>query len=163
MTNAVPDWWLWVSAAFFAVNLLFFLALAVVMLKIVALVKDLGPKVGELTTKVEGLVVKVEEVSTQVTEVAQHVKETVTDVGQKTSSILGSIEQIATTASKQFERFSPFVIGAMTAMKLVRAVADFRQERTFKGKVEKKSKNLLERLLPDSKPKEKKKLLGLFG
>lgn len=124
--NQIPTWWLVVSAVFFAINILFFLALSFAMLKLASVIKELQPKIGELSTRVEGLVQKVEQVAERVEEVATHVKETVSDVGAKTSGILGSIEGIAHAASKQFERFSPFAVGAMTAMRLVKSLNEMK-------------------------------------
>jgi hypothetical protein len=110
--------------------------------------QQMSAKVAELTKKVEVLAVRVEEVATTM-------KETVGNVGQKASGILGSVELIAQSASKQFERFSPFIVGAMTAMRLVKSLNEMRHGKSAmeatKGKTLEKK--------PATPPKKR---LGLF-
>lgn len=122
----VPTWWLAISAIFFIINTLFFVALIVVVIKLMPVLQQMTQKIGDLTTKVEKVAEKVEEVATHLGEVAGHLGETVGNVGQKATGILGSIELITQSASRQFERFSPLLVGAMTTMRLVKALNEMK-------------------------------------
>jgi hypothetical protein len=55
------------------------------------------------------------------------VKTAVDGVGGKAKSVAGSAEIVATSASRQFERFSPLLVGALTAIRIVKAVSDARR------------------------------------
>jgi outer membrane murein-binding lipoprotein Lpp len=124
--NNIPTIWFWLSGAFFVVNILFFFALTVALLRVAGLIKELTPKVNELSVKVNGLVTQVQEVAKKVEEVAANVATTMSEVGGRAKGVVGSVELVAQSASRQFERFSPFVVGAITAMRLVRALSDIR-------------------------------------
>lgn len=157
MNNDIPNWWLIVSALFFVANLVFFIVLAYLGVTLVRVLKETKPKVDEISTKVSALVTKVEQVAVRVEEVANSVKETVDNVGGRAKGVVGSAELVAQSASRQFERFSPFVVGAMTAMRLVKALNEMRHGRsaasaTKKGTLKKK---------PASK--KSSGILGLFG
>lgn len=116
----VPSWWLYISGAFFIVNLFVFIGLLVAIFQVVKVVKDISPRVHSLTTKVEGLTEKVG----QLTESA---KNTVETVGGKARNVAGSAESIANVGAAQFERFAPILAGVLTGLKILGAVRAFRQ------------------------------------
>ncbi|CAN5349571.1 hypothetical protein BH11ARM1_BH11ARM1_05790 [soil metagenome] len=150
MTQAIPNWWLYLSGAFFLVNGLLFVALIFAVIKMLPARNALTGKVGDLTTKIESVAERVEEV-------AKNVGETVGSVGAKTTGILGSVELIAQSASRQFEKFSPYLVGAMTAMKLVKSLNEMR---AGKDVLEATKKKTLTKK-PASKPAPKKRF-GIF-
>lgn len=123
----IPLWWLILSGAFFFMNLVFFGVMAFVLIKLLAIVKELQPKVGELTTTVKGLVTTVQGVAHRVEELAATVKDKADNVGGKAQEVVGSTGMIMNTASRQFERFAPYITGALTAMRLVKALNEMRK------------------------------------
>ncbi|RYG47917.1 hypothetical protein EON79_06000 [bacterium] len=135
----IPLWWLIVSAAFFAVNLLFFVVMAVVLLKLLGIVQALQPKVAELTGTVQGLVTTVQGVAHKVEELTATVKNRADGVGSKAQEVVGSTGMIMNTASRQFERFAPFITGALTAMRLVKALNEMRKGRSATDSTKKKT------------------------
>ncbi len=146
----IPTWVVIAAGLFFVVNILFYVALiAVLILVVKPAMQQMSAKVSELTAKVDKVAVRVEELAT-------NVRETLESVSLKASSILGSVELIAQSASKQFERFSPFIVGAMTAMRLVKSLNEMRHGRSA---LEATKKKTLEK-----KPATpaKKKLFGIF-
>ena len=136
--NSFPEWWIWASGIFFVVNLLFFAALTFALFRLAILLKEISPKVNELSVKVNALVVQVQDVAKKVEEVAQNVATTTNELSGRAKGVVGSAELVAQSASRQFERFSPFFVGAVTAMRLVRALSDIRGGRkpseALKGK-----------------------------
>lgn len=112
-------WWLVVSAMFFVLNIVFFGVMSYAVLKLTKVV-------GELQPQVSTLVKRVEEVAHRVDELTTTVKDSVEQIGGKAKGVIGSVELVAQSASRQFERFSPFVVGAMTAMKLIKGLKDMR-------------------------------------
>jgi uncharacterized protein YoxC len=146
----IPTWVVYAAGIFFAINTAFYLVL------IWVLVTKVGPAMQQMSAKVADLTTKVETVATRVEELAANVKETMDNVGQKATGILGSVELIAQSASKQFERFSPFIVGAMTAMRLVKSLNEMRHGRSALDATKKKT---LEKQ-PATPPK--KKLFGIF-
>lgn len=119
--NEIPTWWLVLSGLFFVANMLLFVVLAFVGLRVVAMLKDLQPKIVNLTTKVEGIAEKV-------TELTETTKVTVENVGGRAKNVAGSVELIAHSASRQFERFSPLLVGGITLLRLLSAVRQYRGE-----------------------------------
>lgn len=132
MSNEIPTWWLILSGAFFAFNLLFLAALTFLALRMAGFMQELKPKVDELNTKVNALIVQVQDVTKKVEAVANQVSESVNEVSGRAKGVVGSAELVAQSASRQFEKFSPFVVGAVTAMRLVRALNDIRGGRNAK-------------------------------
>jgi len=116
----IPTWWLVLSAVFFGLNILLLIGWIVALTKIVGVVKALQPKISDLTTKVEGIAEKVNDLTT-------HTRETVENVGGRAKSVVGSVEKIAHTASVQFEKFSPLLVGGLTAIKLLTALRDYKK------------------------------------
>ncbi len=146
----VPAWVIWAAGLFFIVNILFYIALIVVLLVVVK------PAMHRMSMKLSELTGKVDKVANRVEELATNLKESLESVSMKANGILGSVELIAQSASKQFERFSPFIVGAMTAMRLVKSLNEMRHG---KSALEATKKKTLEK-----KPAtpEKKKLFGIF-
>jgi uncharacterized protein YoxC len=126
----VPTWlivtWLVISGLMFFFNLLFWGALVFVLLTRVK------PAMETLTGKVEELSGKLDDISQKVQALTETVQERVDDIGTKTSSILGSVELILQQVTKQVERFAPYSVAAMTAMKLVKALNEMRHGKDVK-------------------------------
>lgn len=115
----MPAWWQYLSAVFLVVNILFFAVLSFVLIKVLTLMQEIKPKVDALTGKVDSLV-------TTVDGIANSIKETVDGIGGKARGVAGSAELVAHTASTTFERFSPMVVGVMTAIKIIGAISKIR-------------------------------------
>lgn len=144
----VPTWWLVLSGLFFFMNIVLFAALAFAAVKLVGILKELTPKIVAIEKQVQDLVKKVQDLTASL-------QQTVSELGGKAKGVAGSAEGIVQSASRQFERYSPFVIGSLTAIRLVSALSQARksglEKTTDKGK-----KGLLA-LIPKRKPKS---LLG---
>ena len=142
--NEVPNWmitaWFWLSACFFFLNILLLICLVVAGVMILRLISELKPKIDSLEQNVQGLIQKVQGVAERVEEVATSVKNTVENVGGKAKGMAGSAELVAQSASRQFERFSPFVIGAITAIRLVTALRQFKAAKAKGAERQAKSK-----------------------
>lgn len=110
----VPMWWLVISAIFFVINIFFFIGLIVALVKIVEVLKAMVPKVNAIGERVESIATKVEEL-------AESAKGTVDSVGGRAKSVAGSVDMIAHTASQAFEKFAPYIAGALTGLKLLKA------------------------------------------
>lgn len=156
MNNGIPGWVVIAAGVFFILNALLFIALGYVAFMVVKFLKEAQPKIGELSSKVSALVAKVEQVAVRVEEVAESVKNTIDGVGSRATGVVGSAELIAQSASRQFERFSPFIVGATTAMRLVKALNEMRAGRSAASATK---KGVLK-----NKPASKKGgLLSMFG
>jgi hypothetical protein len=118
--NSFPEWWVVISGVFFALNIVLFLVLIFAAIKIVGVIQGLQPKVNELTAKVSGIADKVDQLTEQT-------KTTVNEVGGRAKNVATSVESIAHTASVQFEKFSPLLIGGLTALKLMAAVREYKK------------------------------------
>lgn len=111
MSPSLIVFWIWMSIAFFFLNICVLVGLAVFMVKLNGLMKEIKPKVEAIGARVEAIGKNVEELT-------EHVKSTAESVGGKAKSVATSVDSIAQLASSTFERFSPYVMGALTAMKL---------------------------------------------
>lgn len=118
--NDMPQWWIYVSGAFFLVNLLLFATLIYLVLFLIGWMKEMKPKIDALSKRVDAIGQNVEEISV-------HVKATAETVGGRAKSVATSVDSIAHMASTTFEKFSPLVVGAMTAMRLVKAYGEMRK------------------------------------
>jgi predicted PurR-regulated permease PerM len=118
------NWFYILGIVFFVVNTLFFIVMAFVMFKLVQVAQNIQPKVEQLTNRVESIGQQVEELS-------ENVKTTVSQLGGRAQSVATSVDNIAHVASRQFEKFSPFIVGAMTAIRLVKALNEVRQGRSI--------------------------------
>lgn len=116
----VPSWWLYLSGAFFLVNLFVFIGLLMAIFQVVKIVRDISPRVQSLTTKVEALTDKVGAL-------ADSAKQTVDNVGGRARNVAGSAESIAHVGAAQFERFAPILAAALTGLKILGALREFRQ------------------------------------
>lgn len=136
----IPTWWLILSGLFFFMNLVLFAALAFAAVKLVGILKQLTPKI----VAIEG---QVSDIAKKVQELTASIKETVDNVGGKAKGVVGGAEGVVQSASRQFERYSPFVIGSLTAIRLVSALSQARNGRSLKKATSRKG------LLPRRKPK----------
>ncbi|HEY0866075.1 MAG TPA: hypothetical protein VGE01_01780 [Fimbriimonas sp.] len=150
----IPAVWLWVSGLFFFVNLLFNIGLLIALWKLYTILNDTRPKIASLAAKTDMLIHKVQQVAERVEEVATTVRDRTNEVGGRARGVIGSAELVVHSASKQFERFSPFVVGAVTAMRLIKALNEMRHGRSAKDATK---KGLLERL--PARKRKKKSLL----
>jgi hypothetical protein len=150
----IPAVWLWVSGLFFLVNLLFNIGLLIALWKLYGILNDTRPKIAALAAKTDILLNRVQEVAKRVEEVATTIRDRTNEVGGRARGVVGSAELVVHSASKQFERFSPFVVGAVTAMRLIKALNEMR-----KGKPasEATKKGFLDRL-----PARRRKKKGLL-
>ena len=124
--TTIPSWWLFLSGLFFFTNACLFVGLIFALQRIAKVAEDTKPMIDELSTKMNALVTTVDGVAHKVDLLADSAKLTLESVDSKTKSVMGSAELIASSASKSFERFSPYIMGAMTAFRVIKAVADLR-------------------------------------
>jgi hypothetical protein len=104
--------WLIVSLIFFSLNIILFLALTIFAFKLMKWMQEMKPKIESISTRVDAIGKNVEELTA-------HVKSTAESVGGKAKSVATSVDAIAHLAANTFERFSPYIGGALAAMKLV--------------------------------------------
>ncbi len=140
-----PAIWFWLSGAFFVANIFLFIALGIAALKLVGILKELSPKIVAIEGQVQDLVKKVQELTA-------NIQQTVSELGGKAKGVVGSAEGVAQSASRQFERYSPFVIGSLTAIRLVSALSKARQGSALAKAGSKTRKGVLA-YLPKRKPK----------
>lgn len=119
----VPTWWLVLSGLFFFMNIVLFAALAYAAIKLVGILKDLTPRVVAIEKQIQDLIKKVQDLTA-------NVQQTVSELSGRAKGVVGSAEGVAQSASRQFERYSPFVIGSLTAIRLVSALNQVRQGRS---------------------------------
>ena len=112
--------WLIVSLVFFALNIVLFLALTILAFSLMKWMKEMKPKIESISTKVDSIGKNVEELT-------QHVKTTAENVGGRAQSVATSVDAIAHMAANTFERFAPYIGGAMAAMKLFSGFMQMRQ------------------------------------
>jgi uncharacterized protein YoxC len=127
--STIPSWWLALSGLFFVLNSALFVILGLFVIRLGQMAQDLKPKIDEISTKVSHLTTTVEGVAVKLDELTVSLKQNVDGVGSRSQNILASVEQISGTASRQFEKFSPLVVGALTVFRLFRAVGDMRKGR----------------------------------
>lgn len=122
--NEVPSWlintWLVFSLIFFILNIGLFIGLLVFLSNLGKWMKEMKPKIESISTRVDTIGKNVEELT-------EHVKHTAETVGGRAQSVASSVDSIASLASSTFERFSPYVVGAMTAMKLISGFVQMRR------------------------------------
>ena len=144
--TTIPTWWLVLSGLFFFANMVLFVALAWAAVKLIGILKDIVPKVVAIEKQVQDLVKKVQDLTA-------NVQETVKSLGGKATATVGSIEGVTQSASRQFERYSPFVIGSLTAIRLVSALTGMKKGRSLaqstskKGVFKRKPKTLLGKVI----------------
>lgn len=113
-------WWLILSGVFFFMNIVLFAALAYVGIKLIGILQAITPKVVAIEGQVHDLIKKVQDLTA-------NLQKTVGELGGKAKGVVGSAEGVAQSASRQFERYSPFVIGSLTAIRLVSALSKARK------------------------------------
>jgi uncharacterized protein YoxC len=124
--SEIPTWWLAVSAAFFVVNILFFIAMIAMLLFVKQFMIEQKPRIEALESEVKTLVEKVHVIADRTEEIATSLKSTVDVVGGRAKGVATSAEIVASVLSRQVERFSPYIVGALTAMKLFKGVREMR-------------------------------------
>ena len=122
--NGMPTWWLVISGLAYLSLFLVCVSLIVVAVFAVKFLKEVAPKVVAIEGQVQDLVKKVQALT-------ESLHDTVSSVGGRAKGVVGSAEGIAQSASRQFERFSPFVIGALTAIRLVKALNESKKGRSL--------------------------------
>jgi hypothetical protein len=115
----IPLWWLIASFVFFVLQSLFILALIFALFKLMQAIQQITPKVEAISAKVHDIGEKVEDLTT-------NVKGTLEALGGRAKSVAGSADLIAHTASRTFEKFSPVVIGILSALRILKAVKEYR-------------------------------------
>lgn len=143
----MPGWWLAISAIAYVSLTLVCISLVVAVFFFIRFLKEVMPKINAIESQVQDVVKKVQELTV-------HVREVVDNVGGSAKGVVGSAESVAQSASRQFERFSPFVVGALTAIRLVKALKEAREGRSLAKATSKKGifrrqkpKSLLARVL----------------
>lgn len=122
--SEIPTWWLAVSAVFFVVNVVMMIAIVYLAVHLVKILQGLQPKIETISTRVDAIGQRVEEVATST-------QATLASLGGRAQSVATSVDTIAHVASRQFERFSPYLVGALTAIRLVKALAEVKQGRSL--------------------------------
>lgn len=118
----IPTWWLVISGLFFLLQSILVACLIVAVIKLMGTIREITPKVVAISAKVE-------EIGTKVEELTDNVKTTMDSVGARAKSVAGSAEMIAHTAANTFERFSPAVVGILSALRILKAVQEFQNAR----------------------------------
>src|SRR5580658_4459812 len=124
--SEIPTWWLAVSAAFFVVNILFFIGMIAMMLFFRQFMIEQKPRIEAMESEVKSLVEKVHVIADRTEQIATSLQSTVEVVGGRAKGVATSAEIVATVLSRQVERFSPYVVGILTAMKLFKGVREMR-------------------------------------
>jgi uncharacterized protein YoxC len=137
---SIPTWWFVLSGIFFGLNILFFVGLTIAIVLIVKVLSALQPKLIALETSAQSLVEKVNGIAANVEELTATVKSTVADVGGHARSVASNAQIVSQTASREFERYSPLVMGALTAVKVVRAIGEIRAHNKAKAEQDSKKK-----------------------
>ncbi len=105
-------------------NIVLFGALAFAAIKLVGILQNLTPRLVTIERQISDVVKKVQDLT-------QTVHEKINSIGGRASATVGSVEGIAQSASRQFERYSPFVIGSLTAIRLVKALTEVKKGRSL--------------------------------
>jgi hypothetical protein len=111
--------WFWLSSIFFLLGICVLVGIGIAGLRILKIITELKPKIDTLESNVQGLVIKLHGVADRVEELTASVKATVDNVGGHARGVAGSAELVARVAGNQFERFSPWLVGTVTAMRLI--------------------------------------------
>ncbi|MFI5386370.1 MAG: hypothetical protein ACHQ50_09645 [Fimbriimonadales bacterium] len=125
----IPEWWLGLSTVLMALQCLFFFAMAAAVFQLIKAVKQITPKVEALADRVQSIGIKVDGLT-------ENVKDTMDTLGVRAKNVAGSAEQIAHTTARNYEKYSPYVVGILSALKIVKAVQEFRDAQSA-GKVAK--------------------------
>jgi uncharacterized protein YoxC len=79
-----------------------------------------------LETSAQSLVEKVNAIAGNVEELTATVKATAAEVGGNARSVATNAQIVSQTAAREFERYSPVLMGIVTAVKVVRAIGELR-------------------------------------
>lgn len=109
---SVPPWWIFLSGAFFLVNIVFFSVLSFVAWKLLGLAQHVEPKIASLLTKINDIGQKVDDLTAIAKDVAAK-------VGQQAQGVSASANQISHVAATQVERFGPAIAAAATVYKVM--------------------------------------------
>lgn len=126
MNNEIPAIWLIVSGLFFLMGIVVFVAMLVMMAKLMKAAEDLKPRVEALTQRVETLMVKIDQVTDRVEEVAVSAKGTIDDFRGSSSGIMGTVEHLARSTATKSDMISPILAGGLAAYKIFMAVRSAR-------------------------------------
>ncbi len=120
--STIPDWWLYVSAAFFLLNIAVFAVLIWVLLKIKQSFDELKPKLDAMSAKVNETANQLQAVAKRVDDVAKNISSTTNEIGGRARGLVGTAEGFAHTASQQLEKFSPLIVGVVTFSRVLSAL-----------------------------------------
>lgn len=109
----IPTLWLFVSGAFFTAGIVAFIAVTILLIRLLGVINELQPKVN-------GLVERVDEVSKKVDAISTTVKSTVENVGGRATSLATSVESIAATSANVFGKVSGYIMIGSAIIKLFR-------------------------------------------
>lgn len=127
--NEIPMWWLLLSGFAFLINAAAFVFLSLGVFRLFGIVRDLQPKIASIATKIELLTERVDHVATNVKGFTDSAKGTMESVGGGASSIVGAISGLTTSSTRRLEKFSPYVMAAIAAFKLISAFRGARAEK----------------------------------
>lgn len=147
-TVTLPNWYLWLSIAFFAIVCLLFVALVVLVYKLIQVVNRLEPKVSTLitqvnddvlpqvknvTSKVETLTETVNSIGNSIkgiTSGAQGLMQRADSAAEKVSGTAGSLADALSgfvgMGFKRLERFAPYIGLAYQAMDIYKKFGSVR-------------------------------------
>lgn len=109
----VPTWWLVISAIFFAAGIVLYGVLAYAVLILAKQMRELQPQV-------KSIMHRVDEVSSKVDSISTNVKETVSSIGNRANSLVGSVESFAERTTSNLGKMAPFFALAFGAFRLYR-------------------------------------------
>jgi hypothetical protein len=115
----IPAWWLVVSAFYFIFGTAAMIAMIIVLVKVVQILK-------EITPQIKATAERVEQVATRVEEVSETVRATVEEMGRRARGIAGPAEGLVKNASKVVAAQSPWIVGVVTAIRIWRAIQEYR-------------------------------------
>ena len=162
--NEIPMWWLILSALFFAIVTLLFVALCFLVVTLIKAVNniqpqvtglvtkvndDLIPQVQSLVTKVEALTGKVDGIADSAKSLTDSAKGTVDNVGSKVRGMTNSVEHIAMSATKQFDKAAPIIGIAIAGLRLYTMFMEMRGQKPGKVRVEKLKDSVSVEIEPD--------------
>lgn len=112
--TTLPTWWLVLSGAFFAANLFLIFALAVVLIKVIPTLNKISARLESITTKVDSI--------------ADTSQKALQKLSERSDSVGGNIEVLASLAKGQAEKHLPLVMGVLSAFRILGAVREFRSQ-----------------------------------
>ncbi len=107
----VPQWWLIVSGVFFAFGILSFIALVVLILRLLQAVNELQPRVERISERVEAVSVKVDSL-------ASTVKDSVETVGGGAKSITRKVQGLVAGTEGKMQQITSILGIVMTGYQL---------------------------------------------